>query len=99
MVAESRQHTDEVVAESRRHTDEIAGGLVEQIAESRRHFEVLAEGLRHDVQLVAEGVVANTEAIGRLEHQMKEESAETRAMIRSSYSELDHRVRALEGAT
>jgi hypothetical protein len=37
-----------------------------QLAELRRHSGVLIEQVRHEVQIVAEMVVANTEAITRL---------------------------------
>lgn len=54
--------------------------------EARRHFDVVAEGLRRDVHAVAEGVVANTLRIERLESEMKVEFTEVRSMIRLSYT-------------
>lgn len=50
--------------------DQRFGGVdrrfVELDAELRRHFGVLIEQIRHELQLVAEMVVANTEAIAVL---------------------------------
>ncbi len=46
--------------------DGIDRRLVELDAELRRHFGVLVEQIRHELQLVAEMVVANTEAIAVL---------------------------------
>jgi archaellum component FlaC len=43
--------------------DGIDGRFVALDAELRRHFGVLIEQIRHELQLVAEMVVANTEAI------------------------------------
>jgi hypothetical protein len=44
-------------------SDRIDRRFVELDAELRRHFGVLPEQIRHELQLVAEMVVANTEAI------------------------------------
>ena len=46
--------------------DGIDRRFVELDAELRRHFGVLIEQIRHELQLVAEMVVANTEAIAAL---------------------------------
>ena len=43
--------------------DGVDRRFVELDAEVRRHFGVLIEQSRHDLQLVAEMIVANTEAI------------------------------------
>ena len=40
--------------------------FVEVDGELRRHFGVLAESVRHDIQIVAEMVAANTESITAL---------------------------------
>ena len=72
--------------------------------EIKRHFNVVAESLRGEIRTVAEGVGANTdrldqieERLDRLEARVAEEAAETRAMIRLSFGELDRRIRSLEG--
>jgi hypothetical protein len=46
-----------------RRFDGVDRRFVELEAELRRHFGVLIEQIRHELQLVAEMVVANTEAI------------------------------------
>jgi hypothetical protein len=46
--------------------DGVDRRFVELDAELRRHFGVLIEQMRHELQLVAEMVVANTEAIAVL---------------------------------
>jgi len=46
--------------------DGVDRRFVELDAELRRHFGVLIEQIRHELQLVAEMVVANTEAIAVL---------------------------------
>ena len=72
-----------------------------QFDETRRHFDVIAEGMRAEVRLVAEGVTALAERVDRLEHNLREEIRETRrgltALLTESYTDLDRRVRRLEG--
>jgi hypothetical protein len=46
--------------------DRVDRRFVDLEAEVRRHFGVLLEQIRHELQLVAEMVVANTEAIAVL---------------------------------
>ena len=72
--------------------------------EIKRHFNVVAESLRSEIRTVAEGVGANTDRLDRIEERLEslearvaEEAAETRAMIRLSFGELDRRIRSLEG--
>lgn len=111
MIADSREHTAAQIAESRQHTGMLVQDLREQTAsiaqdlrrhtdetalETRRHFEVVAEGLRQDVRLVAEGLAVGNDKRERLRLDMTAEFAETRAMIKLSYSELDRRLRRLE---
>lgn len=72
-----------------------------QFDETRRHFDVIAEGMRAEVRLVAEGVTSLAERVDRLEHNLREEIRETRrdltALLTASYTDLDRRVRRLEG--
>ena len=69
--------------------------------ETRRHFDVVAEGMRAEVRLVAEGVAALAERADRLEHNLREEIRETRrdltSLLTASYTDLNRRVRRLEG--
>jgi hypothetical protein len=73
------------------------------VAEIKRHFNVVAEGLEKKIQLVAEGVSALDEGVGRvevrmtsLEEKMERGFDEVKAMIKFSYAELDRRVTSLE---
>jgi exonuclease VII small subunit len=74
-----------------------------EIAEIKRHFSVVAEGLEKKIQLVAEGVSALDDRMGRvedllttLEEKMERGFDEVKAMIKFSYAELDRRVTSLE---
>ena len=68
--------------------------------EIKRHFAVLTEHLDSKIALLAEGQTGLGERLSRridtLEQRMKEDSEETRALIRLSYSQLDRRVLSLE---
>ncbi len=91
--------------ETRRHFDVVTEGMrahVQLVAdESRRHFDVVAEGMRSDIRLVAEGVSSLGERVDRLEQNLREEIRETRrdltALLTVPYTDLDRRVRRLEG--
>ncbi|MEO8503271.1 MAG: hypothetical protein ABI609_05175 [Acidobacteriota bacterium] len=98
---ELRLHLDEsgvlLRRELRQHVDESAGMLRDEL---RRHFDVVAEDLRSDLRLVAEGVAmvdAKTERqIEALRLDMISQSAETRAMLKLSYVDLERRLSTLE---
>jgi hypothetical protein len=89
---ETRRHLD--VVEKRIQSIENAG------VETRRHFDVVAEGLRQDVRLVAEAVARGDQKAEDEDEALREGMArgfaETQAMIRFSYSELERRLRTLE---
>lgn len=93
------------VEETQRHFDVVAKGTrahVQLVAdETRRHFDVVAEGMRSDVRLVAEGVSSLGERVDRVEQNLREEIRETRrdltVLLTASYTDLDRRVRRLEG--
>ena len=72
-----------------------------QFEETRRHFDVVAEGMRSDIRLVAEGVSSLAGCVDRLEQNLREEIRETRrdltALLTPSYTDLNRRVRRLEG--
>lgn len=59
---ELRRLLDANAAENRRHFNETADRLS---AENRHFFELATEGLRHEIQLVAEGVVQTREELAR----------------------------------
>lgn len=68
--------------------------------EIKRHFTVLTEHLDSKIALLAEGQATLGDRVSRqidsLEQRMKEDSEETRALIRLSYAQLDRRVSSLE---
>jgi hypothetical protein len=94
---ELKRLLDANATENRRHFNETADRLS---AENRQFFELATEGLRHEIQLVAEGVSDTREALFRdtanIRDEMRRGFADTQAMIKFSHAELDRRVRALE---
>ena len=66
MDPELRAYLDQRFGGIDRRFDGVDRRFVELDAELRRHFGVLIEQIRHELQLVAEMVVANTEAIAVL---------------------------------
>jgi Zn-finger domain-containing protein len=94
---ETRQHFDVVVAELRQENVETRQHFDVVASDMRRHFDVTAEDFRHQVQLVAEGVdnVIN-ERFVQLTSGLMNELAESKAIMRFSYSDLDRRLRSLE---
>jgi hypothetical protein len=108
-IVELRAHTDEGLRELReglhglrKYTDGGLRGLREEVRgwvdDARRHFQVLAEDLRSADRLLAEGLVAVSEKVDRLEARIGERFEETNALIRLSYRDLDRRVSTLEGS-
>lgn len=107
---EMRNSTAETVGmlrdEIRHSTAETVGMLRDEIRstaeESRRHFGVVTEALLRNDQLLAEGFAMVDGKIDRLGETLRSdlaaESAETRAMIKLSYVELDRRLTTLETA-
>ena len=91
--------------ETHRRIDAVAERMAGQIQlsaeETRRHFDVVAEGMRADVRLVAEGVASLAERVDRVEENLRQEIRETRrdltALVTVSSTDLDRRVRRLEG--
>jgi hypothetical protein len=63
---ETRTYLDDMRREMTRRFDGVDQRFVQLEAELRRHFGVLIEQGRHKLQVVAEMVVANTEAIADL---------------------------------
>ena len=93
LFAEMRQVNSAEFAEMRRHFEESH-------AETRRHFEVTSERLENKIELVAEAVIQiDTKIdreIGTLRGEMRQGFADTHALIRFSYGDLDQRLKALE---
>ena len=65
-------------------------------SELRLQFEVTAESLRGEIRLVAEQHGALGRRIDDLRGDYRREHQETRALLRSSYTDLDRRVVRLE---
>lgn len=76
--------------------DQRFTGIDDKFEETKRYFGVVAEGLRSEIQQVAEGhqniLDGQTRIVGRVEQAERELGA----MIRLSYTELEHRIRAME---
>ena len=87
--------------ETQRRIDAVSAQIRLAAEETRRHFDVVAEGMRADVRLVAEGVASVAERVDRVEENLRQEIRETRrdltALLTVSYTDLDRRVRRLEG--
>ena len=65
--------------------------------ELKRHTGVLVEGLRHELQLVAEGLAMHIQVQHMQEREYFDRKfEETHALIRSSYDHLRQRVEDLE---
>jgi hypothetical protein len=61
----------------------------QRIEEVKRHTGVLVEGLRHEIQLVAEGLTMHIQVQHVQEREYHDQQhRETRALIRSFYDEL-----------
>ncbi len=71
-----------------------------EVAQTRKFFESLEEGLQKEIRRLAELVSGVNSRIGRefgvLREEMRKESAETRALLRSTLVDLDSRVSRLE---
>src|SRR5438309_12120463 len=69
--------------------DRLFESIDQRFDEVKRHTGVLVEGLRHELQLVAEGVAMPTQVQHVQEREYHEQQhRETRALIRSFYDEL-----------
>jgi hypothetical protein len=61
-----------------------------------RQVHVVVEGLRHEIHLVAEGVTGVGEQLDAFKTEVAREFADVRGLVRSTYTELDRRIRPLE---
>lgn len=70
--------------------------LRQEIVEAKRHSGVLVEGLRHEMQLLAEGLQMHIER-RHLEDRryVDQQFQETHALIRLNHNELHHELRQL----
>lgn len=68
------------------------------VKELKRHFGVAIEQVRSEIKLVAEGVAAGRTENAAFREEVRTELREVMSMIRLSYSELDRRLRTLEGS-
>jgi len=69
----------------------------DRIEEVKRHSGVLVEGLRHEVQLLAEGLDTFINVrYAQDQATIAEQFRETRALIHLSYGQLHHRIENLE---
>ncbi len=66
----------------------------ETAEEIRRHFNVVGESLRTEIRAVAEGLVGLTETTTAEFRAVRDEIADTRAMLRLSFADLERRIRS-----
>ncbi len=76
----------------------------EDHAETRRHLDVVADGLRSDMRFLAEGLATTNETLGRFRAEFAtfrddtgRSIADVRAELGASHSEVDRRLKAVEG--
>jgi len=62
--------------------------------EIRRHFDVVGESLRTEIRAVAEGLEGLRETTTAEFRAVREEIADTRAMLRLSFADLERRIRS-----
>ena len=87
----------QAVGSLRQEVSGLARELREGIAEGKRHTGVLVEGLRHELQLVAEGLQMHVEQRHQEDRRyMDHQFHETRALIQLSYGQLTERIEGLE---
>jgi len=66
----------------------------ETAEEIRRHFNVVGESLRTEIRAVAEGLVGLRETTTAEFKAVRDEIADTRAMLRLSFADLERRIRS-----
>ena len=97
MLAQIQQMIEAATGTLRQEIAGLAMELREEIADSKRHTGVLVEGLRHELQLVAEGVQMHVEQRHQEDRRyMDHQFRETRALIQLSYGQLNERIEGLE---
>jgi len=68
----------------------------EEMEEIKRHFGVVAESLRSDIRQIAEGHAVIRHELQSQHEEIRDEFNQTRALLRSSFGQLDQRVDTLE---
>jgi len=68
----------------------------EEMEEIKRHFGVVAESLRSDIRQIAEGHAVIRHELQSQREEIRDEFNQTRALLRSSFGQLDQRVDTLE---
>jgi hypothetical protein len=68
-------------------------GNFDRVDEEIRKAGVLIEGVRHEVQVVAEGVTVANERLDALRTEVGQEFKDVRSLIHLSYRDLDRRIR------
>ncbi len=66
--------------------DETRAYLAAEGERTRRYVGVLVEGLRHDLQVVAEGVASNHEGLVNLRQEVDRRFAETHALMQAGFA-------------
>ena len=83
------QYLDSRFQSVNRQFQELRGEMTAGLEEVKRHSGVLVEGLRHELQLVAEGLAMHIQVQHVQEREYHDrQHQETRALIRSIYDEL-----------
>lgn len=80
-----------------RETAQQMETLQEKTSQEIRQVDVVVEGLRHEVQLVAEGVTNVNERLDAFRLEVAQEFKDVRSLIHLSYRDLDRRIRGSEG--
>lgn len=76
---------------------ELKAELKAESEQIRRHFDLVAEGLRHEIRVVADGVVAANEGIAEMRARFAEVDAKHEDFMRIMTGH-DRRITRLEGA-
>jgi hypothetical protein len=67
--------------------EELRREIVDSAAETRRHAGVITEALRHDLQIVAEGVLTANQSIERLRPDVRRELDEHFGTVRLAFED------------
>jgi archaellum component FlaC len=87
-----REETTQQITSLREETTQNFGRVDEKI----RQVHVVVEGLRNEIHLVAEGVTGVGEQLNAFKTDVAREFADIRGLVRSTYTELDRRIRPLK---
>jgi hypothetical protein len=90
------RETSQQIAGLREETTQQISSLREETTQQIRQVYVVIEGLRHEIQLVAEGVAGNNERLDAFRTEVAQEFKDVRSLIDASYKDLDRRIRPLE---